>query len=257
MTVNHLANSGLIYNAAMKVFLKHLFQIYTWLIILPVAWLWTAFIAVTVIIFTWLGAGAWADKYVARLWGRFILWITPVQVKVRHAERIDSRQSYVIVANHQSTYDILVLYGYLPMAFKWVMKIELRKVPFVGYTCELMGHIYVDRKNRQAAKKTMQQAGDKLKNGTSVLFFPEGTRHQGDRLLPFKKGAFKMAQSLSLPVLPVTIKGAEQVMPAKSLRILPGTIELIFHQPISAESVNQQSTESLMTQARKKISEGL
>ncbi|KAA3638801.1 MAG: 1-acyl-sn-glycerol-3-phosphate acyltransferase [Proteobacteria bacterium] len=238
---------------AMKAYLAHLFQIYAWLFIYPVAWLWTALIAIIVIILTWLGAGGWADKYVARLWGRFILWITPVRVRINNADVINRSQSYVIVANHQSTYDILALYGYLPMAFKWVMKIELRKVPFIGYTCNLMGHIYVDRSNRQAAKQTMQQAGTKLTGGTSVLFFPEGTRNNGDGLLPFKKGAFKMAQSLSLPILPVTIKGADKVMPAKSLRILPGTIELIFHAPIAPESFKNKSTEALIEQVRKQI----
>lgn len=238
---------------AMKPSLGHLFQVYTWLIIFPLAWLWTALIAIVVIALTWLGAGAWADKYVARLWGRFILWITPVRVNIDNIDVIDKNQSYVIVANHQSTYDILVLYGYLPMAFKWVMKIELRKVPFIGYTCDLMGHIYVDRKNRQAAKKTMQQAGEKLTGGTSVLFFPEGTRNNGTDLLPFKKGAFKMAQSLGLPILPVTIKGADRVMPAKSLRILPGTIELIFHRPISSKDVNHHTTDELISQARSRI----
>ncbi|MCX7543932.1 lysophospholipid acyltransferase family protein [Marinicella gelatinilytica] len=241
----------------MTVVLKHVFQIYVWLFVYPVAWLWTALIAIIVIILTWLGAGAWADKYVARLWGRFILWITPVRVNIHNADVIDASQSYVIVANHQSTYDILALYGYLPMAFKWVMKIELRKVPFIGYTCNLMGHIYVDRSNRRAAKQTMQQAGEKLTGGTSVLFFPEGTRNNGHELLPFKKGAFKMAQSLSLPILPVTIKGADNVMPAKSLRILPGTIELFFHAPISPESFKEQSTESLIEHVRAQISKAL
>lgn len=241
----------------MTVILKHVFQIYVWLFIFPIAWLWTALIAIIVIIFTWLGAGAWADKYVARLWGRFILWITPVRVKINNADVIDRTQSYVIVANHQSTYDILVLYGYLPMAFKWVMKIELRKVPFIGYTCNLMGHIYVDRSNRRAAKQTMQQAGEKLTGGTSVLFFPEGTRNNGHELLPFKKGAFKMAQSLSLPILPVTIKGADEVMPAKSLRILPGTIELTFHPVITIDQINSAPTDDLIKQARVLINQGL
>jgi len=241
----------------MKAFLSHLFQIYAWLIIYPVAWLWTALIAVTVTTLTWLGAGAWADKYVARLWGRFILWITFVRVKIHNQHLIQDNQSYVVVANHQSIYDILVVYGYLPLVFKWVMKIELRKTPFIGFTCHSMGHIFVDRKNRQAAVKTMQQAGKKLTGGTSVFFFPEGTRNNGDGLLPFKKGAFKMSESLNLPILPVTIKGADQIMPAKSLRILPGTIELVFHKPISSETIKEQSTQDMINQTRAQINSGL
>lgn len=241
----------------MKRFLQSFYQVYVWLFILPIAWLWTAIIAIVVTLLTWLGAGAWADKYVARLWGRFILWITPVRIKIHNQHLIQRNQSYVIVANHQSIYDILVVYGYLPLVFKWVMKIELRKTPFIGFTCHLMGHIFVDRKNRQSAVKTMQQAGDKLTGGTSVFFFPEGTRNNGEGLLPFKKGAFKMAESLSLPILPLTIKGADKVMPAKRIRIIPGTIELIFHAPISPDDTKQLSCETLIKQVREQINNDL
>ncbi len=229
------------------------YQIYVWIFLLPMAWLWTALIALTITILTWLGAGDWADRYIARLWGRFILAITPVRVKIRNQHFIEANQSYVIVANHQSIYDVVVVYGYLPITFKWVMKIELRKVPFIGFTCDLMGHIYVDRKNRQSSLNTMKKAGEKLVNGTSVFFFPEGTRNNGEQLLPFKKGAFKMAESLALPILPVTIKGADKVMPANSLQILPGTIELIFHQPIMPNKVKDQPAEALIEQVRKQI----
>jgi len=160
----------------MKVVLAQLFQIYVWLIIYPVAWLWTALIAVTVTTLTWLGAGAWADKYIARLWGRFILWITFVRVKIHNQQHIVKGQSFVVVANHQSIYDIIVVYGYLPLVFKWVMKIELRKTPFIGFTCHSMGHIFVDRKNRQAAIKNHATSRRKTyRREHPCSSFPEGT----------------------------------------------------------------------------------
>ena len=87
-----------------------------------------------------------------------------------------AKQSYVIVSNHQSQYDILLMYGWLGTDFRWVMKKELRRVPVLGLACEKLGHIYVDRSDSAAAVASLNAARKKLVNGTSVVFFPEGTR---------------------------------------------------------------------------------
>ena len=223
----------------MKKVMTNLFQVYVWLIIYPLAWTLTILVAITVSIFSILGMSKFAGRYIAKAWGRIILWITPVSVSRVGQVHIESGQSYVVVANHQSIYDILLVYGYLPLDFKWVMKIELRKMPFVGFACEKMGHIYVDRRNRKASIKAMDAAKDQLVNGTSVFFFPEGTRNNGLQLLSFKKGAFKMARDLQLPILPVSISGANRVMPTGGTRILPGKITMTFHPPISLERINE------------------
>ena len=233
----------------MKQLLANLFQIYVWLIIYPVAWTLTILVAISVSIFSILGAARFAGRYIAKGWGRIVLWITPAKVKRTGLHHVEPHQSYVVVANHQSTYDILLVYGYLPLDFKWVMKIELRKMPFVGFACEKMGHIYVDRRNRKASILAMQEARDKLVNGTSVFFFPEGTRSNGSDLIPFKKGAFRMARDLQLPILPVSIDGADDIMPKGSVRIMPGTINMTFHEPITVEEINQNTNSEIIKMA--------
>lgn len=241
----------------MNSFWLYLFQFYVWLFIYPFSWALTALVAVVVSFLSILGAAQFAGRYVARPWGRIILWITPVKVEIININKVMNKQSYVVVANHQSTYDILVLYGYLPLDFKWVMKIELRKVPFIGFACEKMGHIYVDRKNRQASIKAMKEAREKLVHGNSVVFFPEGTRSQGKQLRPFKKGAFRMAEDLQLPILPISIDGADRVLPSGGLFITPGKITLTFHDPISVSEINEDNIAQVMQQAKVKIASAI
>lgn len=237
----------------MQKFMSNLFQVYVWLFLYPVAWTWTALVCIVIALMSHVGGAKWAGRYIARLWGKVILWITPVRVKTQGLEHIKAHQSYVVVANHQSTYDILAVYGHMPLDFKWVIKQELRKVPFLGFACYKIGHIFVDRKNRQASLASMEAAKTTLVDGTSVFFFPEGTRSNGKELKAFKKGAFKMAKDLDLPILPLSIADADQVMPTKSLRILPGTITLTFHEPIQNAEVAELNTSTLAELAQQKI----
>lgn len=246
-----------LYNASMKKLLATLFQIYVWIIIYPVSWALTFIVTIIISILSILGAAQFAGRYVAKPWGKIILWITPVAVRTVGSEHIQANQSYVVIANHQSTYDIMLVYGYLPLDFKWVMKIELRKMPFVGFACEKMGHIYVDRRNRKASIQAMTAAKEQLVNGTSVFFFPEGTRSNDSVLNPFKKGAFRMARDLQLPILPVSISGADRVMPTGSLTILPGRIKMTFHDPITVEQINEQSDQQIIKLAEAAVASGI
>jgi 1-acyl-sn-glycerol-3-phosphate acyltransferase len=141
-----------------------------------------------------------------------------------------------VAANHQSIFDIFAIYGWLPNIFKWIMKAELRKIPLVGKACETAGHIFIDRTNPVSAKISLEKAENQLKNGVSVVIFPEGTRTKTGNPGVFKKGAFRIATDLRLPILPVTIRGSfERVIPG-SFNFTPGTIEMIFHEPVD---VNQ------------------
>ena len=167
-------------------------------------------------------------------------------------ERIDPNQSYVIVSNHQSLYDILVLYGWLNIDFKWVIKKELRNFPGLGVGCEKLGHIFIDRSNPQQAIEALKQAKERITKGTSVIFFPEGTRALGTGLKPFKKGAFHMAKDLDLPILPVTILGTRAIHPSKSFDTFPGRATLVVHEPIALKDYHSDVT-ALMQEARKRV----
>jgi 1-acyl-sn-glycerol-3-phosphate acyltransferase len=191
------------------------------------------------------------------LWARFNAYLTPMFVRVIGRENVDPRQSYVVVANHQSQYDIFVLYGWLGVDFKWVMKQELRKIPGLGIACEKLGHIYIDRSNKDAALASLEKAKKSIVNGTSVLFFPEGTRGRGDALGEFKKGAFIMALDLGLPLLPVSIVGTHRILPNRSLNLLPGRARLVIHPPVATTSYSKENIEDLVTRTRSIIAEGL
>lgn len=233
--------------------MKNMFQIYVWLVVYPVAWLLTIAVALSVTIASMFGGAKFAGKYIASFWGKFILWITPVRMKLKGVDNIQAGQSYVVVSNHQSIYDVLAVYGYLPLDFKWVMKAELRKMPFVGYACYKMGHIFVERKNRKASVRSLNHSVDKLKGGYSVFFFPEGTRVKGQQIINYKKGAYRMAKELNLPILPVSISGSDKVMPTKSFKILPGAITMTLHPPISTKDVEELSVAELILISRTAI----
>lgn len=190
-------------------------------------------------------------------WARLLAYATPVIVRVRGREHLDRRRSYVIVTNHQSHYDILVVYGWIGTDFKWVMKKELRKVPFLGIACDRGGHIFIDRSNPEAAHAALEEARKRITGGTSIVFFPEGTRSRTRSLGEFKKGAFVMALEMGLPVLPVSIAGSGRVLPAKTLDVFPGRIEMTIHPPIDVSAYSRETLPALVEEARRAIRSGL
>jgi 1-acyl-sn-glycerol-3-phosphate acyltransferase len=187
------------------------------------------------------------------VWSRINAFITPVIVKVRGKENIRKGQSYVIIANHESAYDIFILYGWMGIDFKWVMKKEIRKIPGIGFGSKAVGHIFVDRSSPKAALETIEAAKDGVKGGTSVAFFPEGTRSRTNELLPFKKGAFRFAFDLDLPILPVTINGTKKILPSGGLNLMPGRAELVIHPPVDIRNFGMGNLTTLIENSRKTI----
>jgi len=208
-----------------------LYQPYKYLVFIPL-------FAVSSLVFSFLAASfsILVNPRVGSFWGatwaKVTGYLTPMFVKVQGRENIDKKQSYVIVANHQSGYDVFVLYGWLGIDFKWIMKKELRKAPGIGYASHKVGHIFLDRSSARAAIESINEAKRKLVNGTSVVIFPEGTRSGSNAIGSFKKGAFKIAFELELPILPVTIVDTYKIY-NKGLNLLPGSVEMHIHEPIN------------------------
>lgn len=231
-----------------------LFQPYKLLIFIPVVVIATNILGGLIIILITLGLPRLA-RPLPVLWARVNALAAPARVRVSGRDQFDPNQSYVVVANHQSHFDILAIYGWLGIDFRWVMKMELRKVPVLGLACEKLGHVYIDRRNQQRAQASIDAAKQQLQNGTSIFFFPEGTRSLDGRLLPFKKGAFKLAKELQLPILPVTITGSHEILPAKTLNLFPGAVDIIIHAPIAVDA--NSCEETLLAQARERIASRL
>ena len=213
----------------------------------PVLLVVTILAALLTIVGSMLGAQRSLGYWPGHIWARIFCAMSFVRVRVRGRSNISKGTSYVFVANHQGAYDIFAIYGYLNHNFRWMMKKALEKIPFVGYSCRVSGHIYVDNSTPSAVARTMADAERQLSHGMSVVVFPEGARSRDGRMHSFRRGAFKLATEFSLPVVPITIDGAYRVMRRGSILPHWGTINLTIHQPIepSAETGRHELTELL------------
>jgi 1-acyl-sn-glycerol-3-phosphate acyltransferase len=216
----------------MKKILFWPYQLYMWLIFVPLVVVLTLLFSMLTVIFAALVNPEWASRVFAVTWAKSLAYLTPVRVIVEGGENAHREQSYVVVTNHQSMYDILLIYGWLELDLKWVMKKELRKVPGIGLGCEKAGHIFVDRKKPKQAAQAIKEALARMGKGVGILFFSEGTRSRDGHLLPFKNGAFRLSVEQNLPILPVTLVGTRDVQPGNTLSLFPGAIRMVIHPAI-------------------------
>lgn len=234
-----------------------LYQPYKWLIFTPLLFANTLVFGIIAVLVSWLIDQRTGSYYGGVIWSRFNAFLTPMFVTVTGKDNIKSGQSYIVIPNHQSYYDIFLIYGWLGLDIKWVMKKELRKIPGLGFGSAKVGHIFLDRRNPLSAKKTLNEARERLTHGSSVVIFPEGTRSKGNTMLPFKRGAFKLAIDLGLPILPVTVKGTNKILPTGTVNLMPGSVSLRIHPPISLDGYTENNMKHLMDHVREAIDSGL
>lgn len=213
--------------------MKYLFRIYQWCIAAPIMLVLTLITAIGTILLSLLDR-EYFGYYMPKWWGRCWCWLMFVKVNVRGREKLERDKGYVFVANHQGAYDIFSIAGFLGHNFRWMMRKGLTNIPLVGQACEMAGYIMVDHRNNTTLKKTMVDAERLLRQGMSIVVFPEGRRTDDGKIHAFKSGAFKLATEFSLPIVPITIEGSFQVMPRSTFNITPGTITLTMHDPIQA-----------------------
>lgn len=233
-----------------------LYRVYQVLIMIPLVIIDTVIMSVLVILSTMLGFSRSMGYYLPMWWARIFCLLSWVKVEVRGRERISKGQTYVFVANHQGAYDIFSIYGYLGHNFRWMMKKSLEQIPLLGFACRVSGHIYVDTTAPKAIKKTMETAERQLSGGMSVVVFPEGSRTPDGKLKRFKRGAYILATEFNLPVVPVTIDGAYDVMPRSARLPRPGRIVLTIHDPIEAGEAGHDLAE-LIDETRRVIASSL
>ena len=158
--------------------------------------------------------------WVSEIWGKAILATSLIwKLEVRGIENIRKDRHYVIVANHQSMLDILVVLAGLPHHFKFIAKKELFSIPFIGWHIALANYIPIDRSSPESGKRAILAARHQLERGTSVLFFPEGTRSPDGEIKAFKTGAFKIARETGTEILPLVICGTGAAVPKHSWKI--------------------------------------
>lgn len=171
----------------------------------------------------------------ARLWGRVVLAICGVRLKVSGAPDLRGNSPYVFFVNHQSHMDIPVVLAALPVSFRFAAKKELFRIPFLGWHLRRSGHIPVDRHNPHAAVKSFRGASESLRSGTSLVFFPEGGTSLDGTIKPFKGGGFALASRSHAEVVPVTIRGSRAVLLPKTYHVRGGPVEVILGTPIPSQ----------------------
>ncbi|MCL2597142.1 MAG: 1-acyl-sn-glycerol-3-phosphate acyltransferase [Paludibacter sp.] len=216
---------------------KFFYNIYLWLVAIPLSAILTILTSILIILIAPFAPKSHLAHLIPKTWAKLICLLLLIRVKIFGIENIDTNQSYVYISNHQSIIDIFVIYGWLPSVFKWLMKAELLKIPFVGWACKAAGHIFIERSVGIEANKSIAAAESILQNGISVLIFPEGSRTHNGKMQRFKRGAFRIAADLHLPVLPITLCGSFERLPRNhGPKFTYGTVEMYFHPPISTDN---------------------
>jgi len=217
----------------------------------------TVFFAIAAILASLFGSGGNAPHIVARIWARSLLFASRIRVTVKGLSNIDPKRSFIYMSNHQSNFDIPVLLAYLPIQFRWIAKNELFKIPIFGYAMKRAGYISIDRSGRKSTLQSIRNAAEIIRNGVSVIIFPEGTRSQDGNLKSFKNGGFVLAVDSGVPIIPIIIHGTWQIMSKNQLRIKPGRVFLEIQKPVESSNFSRKTKNDLLEKVRQIISDGL
>ena len=231
--------------------IRALYLIYQIFIALPIMIVVTIIVALATMIGSIFNDRFWG-YWPGMIWGRLFYLIFLIPLKVDGKEHIKKGQSYVIAPNHQSYWDAFLIYGYIGIKFKWMMKKELGKIPFVGWACYMAGCIFIDRSSRESGINSIRKAESKLKDGMSVVIFPEGTRSYDGQMGKFKRGAFLISEELQLPILPVTIDGNYDVMSRHAWH----PVHMTIHEPVwpkSTKDMTETQVKEIMNETSEKV----
>jgi len=192
---------------------------------------------------------------VARIWGRCLLKASAVRVEARYDPALEPGRSYVFLCNHQSLFDIPLLLTTCPGQVRMMAKRSLFRIPFFGWGLWAGGFIPIDRGDRSTARQSFAAAMARVRAGTSILLFPEGTRSMTDTLLPFQRGGFLLAQKTGLPIVPVGVRGTRGIQPKGSVAIRPGKVVVSYGAPISAADYGIRRKAELTAEVRRRVAE--
>jgi 1-acyl-sn-glycerol-3-phosphate acyltransferase len=212
--------------------------------------LWTAFWISAALLVQLLTRNPDHPLLMARTcWAPGLLFFAGARLEIEGAEGIDWSKPHIFLMYHQSAIDIPVAFATLRTPLRFLAKHSLAKVPFVGWYMRATRMVFVDRAtSAQAAVASIQHAGQRIREGASILTYPEGTRSRDSRMLPFKKGAFVVAVEAQVPVVPVVIHGADQVLSSTGFRVRPGTIRVRIGPPIPTAGLVARDREALLRQ---------
>jgi 1-acyl-sn-glycerol-3-phosphate acyltransferase len=190
---------------------------------------------------------------IARWWSGWILWFSGVRLKIDNRAQLQPDQPYVFMANHASTIDIWALFRAIPFRVRMIAKKQLARIPLLGWVMWAGRFIFIDRQSATAARRSIQDAGNRIRGGCSVLIFPEGTRTRDGQLGEFKKGGFHLAMEAGVPIVPIALVGTRALMPRGSLRVKSGSIKAIIGAPIPTQGLTAQDRPALIQRVQGSI----
>ena len=195
--------------------------------------------------------------YIGKFWSLLNVYIFGTRLAVRGKEKIEKGRTYIVMSNHQSLVDPWVLIGKLPLQLRWTIKTEVKKIPIFGYALERMGHIYVGSRKRKDTALALEGAVQKIREGSSLVIFPEGTRSNDGHLQKFRRGGAIIAIRSGVPILPVTINGSRFMLPKGTLALMPGKIEVIVGDSIDPGMFDENRKDELMSVVKSAIQQNL
>ncbi|MFT5824401.1 MAG: 1-acyl-sn-glycerol-3-phosphate acyltransferase [Crocinitomix sp.] len=200
----------------------------------------------------WKDGMAWVAKY---FWSPIVIPLIGARIRTEGMDKIDPKQSYLIMGNHNSFIDIPVLFKTMPFYTYFIAKKELRKIPLLGWYIQAYGMIYIDRTDRLKAKESIVHAAKLVAKGKHIIIFPEGTKSKDGKIAPFKKGGFHLTELAQVPILPIKIEGARKIWPNKKpFKLGFGTIKVIVGDPIWPADLEEMSIADRAVYVREVIS---
>ena len=213
----------------------------------------TAFISFWCVIFSFFSNAENNIHKIANLWSKILLLIFNTKVEIIGKENILRGKPQIFMANHQSDFDILIVLAHIPGQFRWLVKKELFHIPIFGAAMKSAGYIEIDRNNKERAMQSLDQAALRIREGKSIMAFPEGSRGRFGEIKPFKQGTFYLAIKSGVPIVPISIIGSGEIMPKRSLKIKPGKIKLVIDKPIDVRNFTLENRQELIKIVRNTI----
>lgn len=203
-----------------------------WLIRNLIAILWSLLVAILSILIFPIDYGNKVSNPLMKIWTNAVLFIFGIKVNVYGNENIDASKGKIYISNHASYLDIFVQLAKLPDNVRMIYKKEINRVPVLGWAMYSVGFVALDRVNIRKAMKSLDKAAQRVKNGLSVVIYPEGTRTKDGRIGEFKRGMFFLADKSQADIVPVSVSGTFELMPIGSIKVKPGVINMVIGKPI-------------------------
>lgn len=192
-----------------------------------------------------------------RQWARALVWLAGGKISVTGEENIPKDKPVVFISNHQGNFDIPIFLGHINEPKAFIAKLETKKIPLISSWMKEMKCVFMDRKDIRQSVQAINQGVEILRQGYSLVIFPEGTRSKGNTMGEFKHGSFKLATKAGVPIIPVSIKGSYKLMEEHEFIIKPAKVEVIISKPIETSSLTREEMQKLPDMVKEIIDRNL